>query len=74
MKPFRATYTPKKWVMRGKGGEYVFDESQARPVLVLALGQDTEGFHAFFLDADNSLKVSSLDSFTNCQSTEWGER
>jgi len=73
MKPFRATYTPKKWIMKGRSGEYVPDESQARIVLVLTLSEDSESFHAFFIDTDNSLKADSLDRFTDCQSSEWRE-
>ena len=70
MKSFRATFIPRKWV----NGEMKPDESKSRIVLVLKLGEDEEGFHAFFIDSDNTLKVASLNCFTNCQSIEWGER
>lgn len=68
MKPFRATFTPKNYV------DAKANEAHARTVLVIAVGVDEDGAYAIFIDADNSLKWGSVSLFTNCQSTEWGER
>ena len=66
MKPFRATYKPRKY---GGDGDFVgYDENKAERVLVIAIlnREDSEPW-VVFIDEKDHLHYALMDCFTECE-------
>jgi len=64
MKKFKATYTPDKCDEDGVFISRIPEE--ARTVMVLEYINDGGNDFLLFVDNDNTIKVQSLDQFSNC--------